>query len=53
MGDRVAGLARLVRWAGLEELSEALAGNLCRCTGYVKILDSVMAAAEAIRVGEG
>ncbi len=35
------------------ELSEALAGNLCRCTGYVKILDSVMAAAEAIRAGEG
>jgi carbon-monoxide dehydrogenase small subunit len=25
---------------------EGLAGNLCRCTGYAKILDSVQAAAE-------
>ncbi|MDA8257488.1 MAG: 4-hydroxybenzoyl-CoA reductase subunit gamma [Betaproteobacteria bacterium] len=27
-----------------EEIQAALAGNLCRCTGYVKILDSVEAA---------
>jgi len=24
-----------------EEIREALSGNLCRCTGYVKIVDSV------------
>ncbi|GAA4691902.1 (2Fe-2S)-binding protein [Pseudonocardia yuanmonensis] len=28
------------------EIREALAGNLCRCTGYEKILDAVRAAAQ-------
>jgi carbon-monoxide dehydrogenase small subunit len=29
-----------------EEIREALAGNLCRCTGYEQILDAVRQAAE-------
>ena len=29
-----------------DEIREALAGNLCRCTGYVKILDAIQLAAE-------
>lgn len=33
------------------EVKEGLGGNLCRCTGYVKIIDAVMAAAEMIREG--
>ena len=29
----------------IEEIREGLAGNLCRCTGFIKIFDSVIAAA--------
>ncbi len=32
-----------------QEIREALAGNLCRCTGYTKILDSVELAAHRMR----
>jgi carbon-monoxide dehydrogenase small subunit len=33
----------------LEEVREGLAGNLCRCTGYSKIYESVLAAAASGR----
>lgn len=29
-----------------QEVKAGLAGNLCRCTGYVKIIDAVLAAAD-------
>ncbi len=31
-----------------EEVREALSGNICRCTGYQKIVDAVMRAAETL-----
>jgi aerobic carbon-monoxide dehydrogenase small subunit len=34
-----------------QKVREGLGGNLCRCTGYVKIIDAVLAAAEAMRKG--
>jgi carbon-monoxide dehydrogenase small subunit len=34
-----------------EELRRALAGNLCRCTGYAKILDAVEAYAREVSLG--
>jgi carbon-monoxide dehydrogenase small subunit len=32
----------------MEQIQEGLAGNLCRCTGYMRIFESVQQAAEAI-----
>jgi carbon-monoxide dehydrogenase small subunit len=29
--------------ASEDEIKEAIAGNLCRCTGYVQIIDSIKA----------
>jgi CO/xanthine dehydrogenase Mo-binding subunit/aerobic-type carbon monoxide dehydrogenase small subunit (CoxS/CutS family) len=35
-----------------EQIRRHMAGNLCRCTGYVKIVDAVLAAADKIRRGD-
>jgi 4-hydroxybenzoyl-CoA reductase subunit gamma len=40
-------LLRRVPQPSEAQIREALAGNLCRCTGYVKIVESVQAAAGA------
>ena len=33
-----------------EEVRSAIAGNLCRCSGYVKIIEAILAVAE--KMGE-
>lgn len=34
------------------EIREGIAGNLCRCSGYVKIVEAIQDAAEKMRAGE-
>lgn len=36
-----------------EEIRWAISGNLCRCTGYVKIVEAIQYAAEKMREKEG
>ncbi|MDB5841474.1 MAG: hypothetical protein JWQ23_3426 [Herminiimonas sp.] len=36
-----------------EEVTEAISGNLCRCTGYETIVDAIMSAAETLRKNGG
>ncbi len=36
-----------------QEIREAIAGNICRCTGYVYIVEAIRAAAQELAVGDG
>jgi aerobic-type carbon monoxide dehydrogenase small subunit (CoxS/CutS family) len=36
-----------------DEIKAAIVGNLCRCTGYVRIIDAVQEAADAVAAEEG
>ena len=46
-----AGLLRRNACPNEAEIREALGGNICRCTGYVKIIEAVQHAAELCAVG--
>lgn len=35
------------------DVADALSGNLCRCTGYVKIVDAVMLSAQRMKTSGG
>jgi carbon-monoxide dehydrogenase small subunit len=32
-----------------EEIKKGISGNLCRCTGYVQIVDSIRKAAKSLK----
>ena len=51
-GMILAGKAFLDEHPGIpteEEVKAALSGNICRCTGYVKIIEAITAAAEEMK----
>ncbi|MGH2468240.1 MAG: (2Fe-2S)-binding protein [Candidatus Limnocylindrales bacterium] len=54
-GMLMAGVAFLESGAAAtdEAIREAIAGNLCRCTGYTKIIEAIALAAERGAGGEG
>ncbi|RLG88730.1 MAG: (2Fe-2S)-binding protein, partial [Thermoprotei archaeon] len=33
----------------IDEIKKALEGNLCRCTGYIKIIEAVQLAAKKLQ----
>jgi 4-hydroxybenzoyl-CoA reductase subunit gamma len=47
-----AGLLRRNPKPSTEEIREALASNICRCTGYVKIIEAVQHASHLLATGE-
>jgi carbon-monoxide dehydrogenase small subunit len=36
-----------------QEIRDAIAGNLCRCTGYAKMIDAIAQAAARMKAGNG
>ena len=38
---------------GIEDIKWYMKGNICRCTGYKKIVESILAAAKELRDGSG
>ena len=47
-----AGLLRRNPKPSEDEIREALGSNICRCTGYVKIIEAVQHASELLAAGE-
>ena len=45
-------LLRKIPHPNLDEIREGLAGNLCRCTGYMRIIDAVRHASQAPLLAE-
>lgn len=46
-------LTQVGRAVTRDEVAEAMAGNLCRCTGYTKIVDAIVEASIEMAGGEG